>query len=173
MRRLQQASKEVLSDWKRYKITDRQVNENVDDGKITVRYFDDSDDDEPIVYDVHDFITSADPAPVHINLVSGEVDFDFHVGRDQPDFEPQKRGEILPLLRKHVSDPKTWKNRDRKFDDVQQSSFFSSEEQTGLVPLWTIKHCKMGCANLVSEIVTYTREDFLVSAKRGVNEKKR
>ena len=72
--------KEVLSGWKRYKIVDREVNENADDGKITVQYLDDSDNDEPIEYDVHDFIVSADPAPVHINLVTDEVGL--YVGRE-------------------------------------------------------------------------------------------
>ena len=104
--------KEVLSGWKRCKIIAREdARADYPDGSVTVQYFDEeSETDEPIQYDVRSFLSAADPAPIHINLVN-DVATAAYLTREQPLFEQQERGELLPVERKNVSNPKKWKKK--------------------------------------------------------------
>ena len=74
------------------------------------------------------FLASADPAPVHINLVDDGTAEECLTRREQPKFEQKERGELLPVERRHVSNPKKWKKNLRKFDDVNESDFHKDGE---------------------------------------------
>ena len=70
------------------------------------------------------FLASADPVPVHINLVDDTIT-EYLTRREQPKFEQKERGELLSVERRHVSNPKKWKKNLRKFDDANESDFIS------------------------------------------------
>ena len=120
--------KEVLSGWKRCKIVGREdASADYPNGSVTVQYFDDDPEtDEPIKYDLITFLSSADAAPVHIDLVNDETAV--CLSREHPDFNQQERGELLPVERRQVSNPKEWKKNSRKFDNVKESDFNKDEE---------------------------------------------
>ena len=102
--------KEVLSGWKRCRVLKRMnADEDCAEGSVLVEYFDDKDE-EPIQYNIVDFIGAADPAPCHvIEIVADAETTNDAVGFEQPAFQPQERGELLPLQRRHFASPQLWK----------------------------------------------------------------
>ena len=102
--------KEVLSGWKRCRVLKRMnADEDCAEGSVLVEYFDDKDE-EPIQYNIVDFIGAADPAPCHvIEIVADAETTNDAVGFEQPAFQPQERGELLPLQRRHFVSPQLWK----------------------------------------------------------------
>ena len=92
--------KEVSSGWQRCIIVERLCAK--DDrwgGSVRVKYADDTGDDDPIEYTVHQFLANAFPAPVHTRPVDDDVAS--VVILEQPVFVPQKREELIPLLQIH------------------------------------------------------------------------
>ena len=102
------SGKEVSSGWKRCRILERLCEtKEYPEGAVKVQYVDDGEDDEPLTYDIVDFIHSADPAPCHIVDLSDQTET--AVSLEQPKFEMQERAELTPLQKRKVSDPKSWK----------------------------------------------------------------
>ena len=105
------SGKDVLSGWQRGKIVSRGKDETV-----TVQYFDDKEDDEPITYDISAFLTSPDPTPCHV--IELTVNIQSVVGHEQPVFVMKEREELLPLQKKKVSDPCKWSKNQCSFDEI-------------------------------------------------------
>ena len=63
--------KEVSSGWQRCKILDRKdPSDGKSLGSVLVQYLDDSDDEEPLLYDIDQFIANSAPASMHVDLVN-------------------------------------------------------------------------------------------------------
>ena len=148
--------KEVLSGWQQCSIVERlYAGDNRWGGSVRVKYTDDADDEDPFEYSVHDFIVNAAPAPVHESSVN--VDVASAVVREQPVFVPKERGELIPLQRRSVSNPKTWLNKVRKFDKSWSKRKGKVADEPGTVPTCAVSNCKLQCVELTG---TPTRDLF-------------
>ena len=159
--------KEKLSGWKRCIVLERLSDESTKQDSVRVQYFDDTDD-EPITYKISDFISAADPAPIHVDVVE---DANASVCQEQPVFEREKKATILPLQRRKKSRPETWLNaRSGRFDKNKLVKKLMSQESSNTVPKCTTKRCKLDCAKLTLDSVAYARKKFYNFAKIGINQ---
>ena len=156
--------KEVSSGWQRCFIVERvHAKDDRWGGSVRVEYADDMDDDDPIEYTVREFLVNAAPAPVHVRPVADDVASS--VILEQSVFVPKEREELIPLQRKRISQPKTWKKYARKFQQ------WGMKDETGVnsVPKCNTPKCELQCAELTPAIVDNARNLFQSSAKRGVD----
>ena len=111
------AGKVVYEQWSRCKIIARlQADKKYPEGAVQVKYLEDAADEEAIIYDIGHFILNSMAAPRHlVDLVSDTSPVSITL--EQPKFEQQERGELLPLQRRRIIDPKTWKKNKHKFDE--------------------------------------------------------
>ena len=65
-----------------------------------MQYLDDTEDDEPLTYDISSFVASAAPARSHVVELTDEVQSS--VSYEQSVFVMKERGELLPLQKKKI-----------------------------------------------------------------------
>ena len=135
---------------------------------VRVQYLDDESDDESIEYTISDFIRSADPAPIHVDL----TDVTSSVSREQPAFQMPDRGELVPLQRKRVRNPASWANHGSTFDTTWGNTFNLEGQGRHVVPECTVKDCDLDCAKITHDVLVHARNKFHTVAKRGVNERR-
>ena len=162
--------KEVYSGWQRCIILDRlDANEDYPEGAVKVRYLDDEAGDELFTYGISEFIQVSDPAPCHVVDLTGQVQTS--VAHEQPKFEMQERGELIPLQKRKVCDPKKWKKNSRKFDNTWGGTFNLHDQHKHVVPQCDLPKCELDCEKLNHDAVLYSRNQLQKFVERGVNEK--
>ena len=145
--------REVLSGWQRCKILERLDATGDASESVRVQYLDDESDDESIEYTISDFIRSADPAPIHVDL----TDVTSSVSREQPAFQMPDRGELVPLQRKRVRNPASWANHGSTFDTTWGNTFNLEGQGRHVVPECTVKDCDLDCAKITHDVLVHAR----------------
>ena len=133
--------------------------------KVTVQYF---DDDDPLTYNISSFCASADPAPCDIVDLTDKVQSS--LTHEQSLFVMKERGELLPLQKKTVSDPRKWVKNRRTFDSTWGGTIDLTTNEH-VVPQCKLKTCKLDCKKLNNDAIAYARSNFESFAKRGINDK--
>ena len=99
-----------------------------------MQYFDDGPDDEPLVYDIRDFLHNAMPAPIHTVDLAVEDTVQSSVRQEQPEFEMPERGELLSLELKRTAKSEMWLKNQRKFD-TSWNQTYDLDQDAHVVPL--------------------------------------
>ena len=163
--------KVTYEQWSRCRIIERMdASATYPEGAVKVKYLEDAADEEPLIYDIEHFILNADPAPRHlIDLAAAESSTS--VSYEQPVLAKEERGELLPLQRKKISDPKAWKKNARKFDASWGKSYDLRGEKQHVVPKCKKTNCLLDCNKLTHDNILYAREAFTIFVKLGQAEK--
>ena len=132
-------------------------------GTVQVKYFDEK---EIIEYDIEHFLANAHPASYHIIDVTANASSS--VQQEQSKFVSQERGDILPLQRRHVSQPIGWKKNQRVFYLTWGSSLQSSGVHD--IPKCRINKCDLDCGKITQSVMNYARTIHKSVAERGVNQ---
>ena len=157
--------KEVSSGWQRCKITERlDATSEYPSGSVKVKYFDDDESEEEFEYDVNNFVQVASLAPEHVVDLTEEQGSSV-LGREQPVYEPEERGQLLPVQRKDVRDETKWKNKQRKFDKTWSNGFVNNEH---VVPTCDAVDCKLDCKSIDSNGIDYARKQYQRAVEHNI-----
>ena len=74
---------------------------------MRVQYADDAEDDEPLTYDIVEFVNNAMIAPKHVVDLAADVN-ETSVGHEQSEFKMSERGELLTVELKKTARPEMW-----------------------------------------------------------------
>ena len=107
-----------------------------------MKYFGEEDTGEVFEYSIDDFLVNGDLTKYHdIDVTENSPT---SVSQEQSTFKIRECGEMLPLQRRHVAQPKKWAKNQRVFDLIWGDTFDSSNDNLHCIPKCTIKKMQVG-----------------------------